>query len=137
MRASRSARTRSARSYAGSCRACAGTRAAALGGARGHLAAYGAGRTLRGWRYIALVLDCRHQPLRLPAELIAALAAAYTEPHRRYHDATHIAEVLGWYDRVADDLGWHQPAEVYVAIVFHDAIYTPGANDNEARSAAW
>jgi predicted metal-dependent HD superfamily phosphohydrolase len=83
------------------------------------------------------VFTCRHQPIVLPLSLAAELAAAYGEPHRAYHDATHVAEVLGWFDTVADDVGWHQPAEVYVAIVFHDAIYVPGANDNELRSAAW
>lgn len=83
------------------------------------------------------MFDCRHRPLRLPDTLVAELTAAYGEPHRAYHDATHIGEVLTWFDRVADDLGWLEPAEVYTAIVFHDAIYQPGAKDNEARSAAW
>src|SRR6185436_6761363 len=100
-------------------------------------------RMVRGWTdirrrlYTASMFDCRHQPLRLPAELVAQLAAAYGEPHRAYHNATHIAEVLGWFDRVRYDLGWLEPAEVYTAIVFHDAIYQPGAKDNEARSAKW
>jgi predicted metal-dependent HD superfamily phosphohydrolase len=48
-----------------------------------------------------------------------------------------VAAVLACYDTVADEIGWAQPAEVYVAIVFHDAIYVPGARDNEAKSAAW
>jgi predicted metal-dependent HD superfamily phosphohydrolase len=83
------------------------------------------------------MFDCRHRPLRLPDALVAELATAYGEPHRAYHNASHIAEVLTWFDRVADDLGWLEPAEVYTAIVFHDAIYQPGAKDNEARSAQW
>ena len=83
------------------------------------------------------MFGCRHLPVQLPRELLAQLEAAYGEPHRAYHNATHVAEVLGWFDRVTDDLGWLEPAEVYVAIVFHDAIYQPGAKDNEARSAAW
>jgi predicted metal-dependent HD superfamily phosphohydrolase len=83
------------------------------------------------------VFESRHAPLRLPDALVAELAAAYGEPHRAYHTATHVAEVLGWFDRVADDLGWQRPAETYVAVVFHDAIYAPGAKDNEARSAEW
>ena len=70
---------------------------------------------------------CRHQPLALPAALEAELAAAYAEPARAYHTGTHIAEVLGWYDRVADDLVWRAPREVYVAIVFLEAINVPGA----------
>ena len=83
------------------------------------------------------MFGCRHAPLELPPALTAALAAAYGEPQRAYHTAAHIDEVLGWFDRVADEVGWRQPAEVYVAIVFHDAIYVPGARDNEARSAVW
>lgn len=83
------------------------------------------------------MFDCRHRPLRLPDDLAAQLTAAYGEPHRAYHNAAHIDEVLGWFDRVMDDLGWLEPAEVYTAIVFHDAIYRPGAKDNEARSARW
>jgi predicted metal-dependent HD superfamily phosphohydrolase len=84
-----------------------------------------------------VVFACAHQPFELPAGLAAELAAAYAEPQRAYHDASHIAEVLGWFDRVFDDLGWRDPATIYAAIVFHDAIYVPGAADNESRSAAW
>jgi predicted metal-dependent HD superfamily phosphohydrolase len=80
---------------------------------------------------------CAHQPFELPVALAAELTAAYAEPQRAYHDASHIAEVLGWFDRVADEIGWHDPATIYAAIVFHDAIYVPGASDNEVRSAAW
>ncbi|KFA23650.1 hypothetical protein KWS_0121135, partial [Xanthomonas vasicola pv. musacearum NCPPB 4384] len=31
--------------------------------------------------------------------------------------------------------GWRQPAEVWLAVLFHDAIYQPGRSDNEAQSA--
>jgi predicted metal-dependent HD superfamily phosphohydrolase len=84
-----------------------------------------------------MVFACAHQPLELPAALVAELAAGYDEPGRVYHDASHIAEVLGWFDRVFEDVGWRDPATVYVAIVFHDAIYVPSAKDNEVRSADW
>lgn len=87
--------------------------------------------------YTASVFDCRHQPLHVPDALVAELGAAYGEPQRAYHDATHIRELLDWFDRVADEVGWLEPGEVYLAILFHDAIYQPGAKDNEARSAAW
>lgn len=83
------------------------------------------------------VFGCRHAPLELPPDLVAALAAAYAEPQRAYHTAAHVAEVLGWFDAVADDVGWRAPREVYVAVVFHDAVYFPGGSNNEARSAAW
>lgn len=79
---------------------------------------------------------CRHAPLALPAATERVLADAYAEPHRAYHTAAHIAEVLGWFDVVADAVGWRDPASVYLAIVFHDAIYDATRSDNEARSAA-
>jgi predicted metal-dependent HD superfamily phosphohydrolase len=83
------------------------------------------------------VFECRHRPFALPDALVGELAAAYGEAHRAYHNATHIKALLGWFDRIADDPGWQAPADVYAAIVFHDAIYDPAAKDNEARSAAW
>ena len=78
---------------------------------------------------------CRHAPLRLPLPVVAALEAAYAEPHRAYHTAAHIAEVLRWFDTVADEVGWRDPASVYVAILFHDAVYEPRSTENEAHSA--
>jgi len=81
------------------------------------------------------MLGSRHAPFALPPEIERVLAAAYAEPHRAYHTAAHIAEVLRWYDHVADTAGWHDPAAVYLAVVFHDAVYDPAAIDNEARSA--
>ena len=80
---------------------------------------------------------CRHAPLALPAAIAAELAARYGEAHRAYHDGAHVAEVLGWFDIVADapGAGWRAPREVFAAILFHDAVYAPGARDNEARSA--
>jgi predicted metal-dependent HD superfamily phosphohydrolase len=82
------------------------------------------------------VFECRHQPFAMPSLLSAELAAAYRESHRAYHDEHHIAEVLRWFDEIAHGPGWRNPADVYTAIVFHDAIYVPGAKDNETRSAA-
>lgn len=65
----------------------------------------------------------------------AELATRYGEPHRAYHHAGHIAEVLRWFDWVAAEVGWDRPEDVRLAILFHDAIYDPLAKDNEARSA--
>ncbi|MDQ3298563.1 MAG: hypothetical protein M3619_18410 [Myxococcota bacterium] len=79
---------------------------------------------------------CRHAPSQLPASVEQRLATLYAEPHRAYHTAVHIAEVLGWFDVVADAVGWRDPASIYLAIVFHDAIYDATRTDNEARSAA-
>jgi predicted metal-dependent HD superfamily phosphohydrolase len=81
------------------------------------------------------VFESRHAPLVLATDTVAELVTRYGEPHRAYHHAGHIAEVLRWFDWVADEVGWDHPADVYQAIVFHDAIYDPLAKDNEARSA--
>jgi predicted metal-dependent HD superfamily phosphohydrolase len=81
------------------------------------------------------VFACRHAPLVLPAEVERTLTAAYAEPQRAYHTGTHIHEVLHWFDEVCDQVGWREPADVYLAVVFHDAVYDPTRHDNEARSA--
>jgi predicted metal-dependent HD superfamily phosphohydrolase len=81
------------------------------------------------------VFACRHAPLVLPTEVERTLAAAYAEPQRAYHTGTHIHEVLHWFDEVYDQVGWRGPEDVYLAVVFHDAVYDPTRHDNEARSA--
>jgi predicted metal-dependent HD superfamily phosphohydrolase len=63
------------------------------------------------------------------------LAAAYSAPQRHYHDASHIDACLAQC-RTHSDLAEH-PAEVEVALWFHDAIYDTHRDDNEERSAAW
>ncbi len=78
---------------------------------------------------------CRHAPYSIPAAIEALLLQHYAEPHRAYHNATHIAEVLGWFDIVTDEVGWTSPRDVFDAILFHDAIYDPMARDNETCSA--
>ena len=74
-------------------------------------------------------------PLALPPGQLDALRAAYAEPPRAYHDFNHVAEVLRHYATVADGPGWQQPAEVALAVLYHDAVYVAGKGDNEARSA--
>ncbi|HJW45626.1 MAG TPA: hypothetical protein VJ484_03970 [Lysobacter sp.] len=73
--------------------------------------------------------------LQLPVDQQAALEAAYAAPPRAYHNFRHVEEVLRRYDEVAAGPGWAQPAEVRLAVLYHDAIYEAGRRDNEARSA--
>ena len=55
----------------------------------------------------------------------------YEEHHRYYHTTTHLLDVvlqLSKLDNFDDEL--------FLAAVYHDAVYDPQANDNEERSAA-
>lgn len=74
-------------------------------------------------------------PLRIPVDQQAALRAAYATPVRAYHSIVHVQEVLRHYDQVAQGPGWAQPSEVWLAALYHDAIYEAGRGDNETRSA--
>jgi len=67
--------------------------------------------------------------------LYDALIARYSEPQRRYHTLAHLEECFAAFDEIAD-LAEH-PADVELALWFHDAIYDPRRSDNEERSAAW
>ena len=55
------------------------------------------------------------------------LLRRYAEPHRRYHTAEHIRDMLARLD--PDPL-------VEIAVWFHDAVYDTHRTDNEERSAA-
>lgn len=63
----------------------------------------------------------------------ALVASRYAEAHRAYHTAEHINECLGWSDGVRDQA--LRPAELEIAIYFHDLVYEPQTRDNERRSA--
>lgn len=60
------------------------------------------------------------------------LLARYDEPHRRYHDRRHLAEVLAALRRLT--AGQEVPAAVVCAAWLHDAVHD-GRNDDEERSA--
>jgi predicted metal-dependent HD superfamily phosphohydrolase len=81
-----------------------------------------------GWRPLLAVLG--EQPLFIPE-----LVERYAEPHRRYHGVAHIDALAQLFEQLAAGPGWMQPAEVALAILFHDAVYDPARHDNEARSA--
>jgi predicted metal-dependent HD superfamily phosphohydrolase len=60
-----------------------------------------------------------------------ALLIRYAEVHRRYHTATHIMFVL----RHLHDMAIQPSPEVVAAGLYHDAIYDPKVDNNEALSA--
>jgi predicted metal-dependent HD superfamily phosphohydrolase len=71
----------------------------------------------------------------VPRGLYNQLVAAYSERHRHYHTLQHLRECLAHFEAAASLA--HRPAEVELALWFHDAVYDPRALDNEERSADW
>ncbi len=72
---------------------------------------------------------------RLPEsnESFEQLVNAYSQKHRHYHTGAHIDHCLQQFD-TASGLA-QEPAEVELALWFHDAVYDPYSSDNEAKSA--
>jgi predicted metal-dependent HD superfamily phosphohydrolase len=68
-------------------------------------------------------------------ETYEELIRRYCEPHRAYHTRQHLQECLQVRRRV--NAACQAPAEVDLALWFHDAIYQPLRSDNELRSAQW
>ena len=67
-------------------------------------------------------------------ELRASLLARYREPHRHYHTVQHLDECFERWPEIRDHAA--HPAEVALALWFHDAVYDTHRADNEALSAA-
>lgn len=64
-----------------------------------------------------------------------ALVRHYSEPHRAYHNLSHIMALLRHAE--AERAHINRPQVVELAIWFHDVVYDTRASDNEQRSAAW
>ncbi len=73
---------------------------------------------------------CRDDCLDAAAKLLLPL---YAEPHRAYHNVTHVHALLKLADAHADLV--HDPLAIRLAIWFHDAVYDTALQDNEERSA--
>jgi predicted metal-dependent HD superfamily phosphohydrolase len=63
----------------------------------------------------------------------AAVVAAWSEPHRCYHDLAHLAAVLGLVDALAAEAD--DADAVRLAAWYHDVVYDPRSTENEGRSA--
>jgi predicted metal-dependent HD superfamily phosphohydrolase/uncharacterized glyoxalase superfamily protein PhnB len=87
----------------------------------------------RAWQTVGVRVGVRAGARGDGQALRDSLVARYEEIHRAYHTLQHLRECLGWFDRLRG-LAEH-PAEVELALWFHDAIYDPQRHDNEERSA--
>jgi len=83
------------------------------------------------WHEMWKQLGAANPDPKLHGELIAR----YSEPHRKYHTLQHLDECLEKLDGVRA-LADH-PAEIELALWFHDAIYNVKRRDNEKKSADW
>jgi len=68
-------------------------------------------------------------------KIFDSLYAAYSEPHRAYHNCRHISDCLHALDE--SDRDGVNLNEVELALWFHDVVYDTRAGDNEAKSAQW
>lgn len=87
--------------------------------------------TLAGWQHMWEELGAQGNQQALFNQLIAA----YSERHRHYHTLQHLRECLQSFE-AARTLA-QRPAEVELALWFHDAVYDVHRDDNEERSAEW
>ena len=83
------------------------------------------------WQEMWKELGAANPDPRLHDELIAR----YSEPHRHYHTLQHLDECFGKLDEIRAQAG--HPAEIELALWFHDAIYDVKRRDNEKKSADW
>lgn len=63
------------------------------------------------------------------------LCNVYSDSARHYHTLMHLEECMTYLSDVR--LLCRSPAEVGVALWFHDAVYDPRQTDNEEQSAQW
>jgi predicted metal-dependent HD superfamily phosphohydrolase len=87
--------------------------------------------TLASWRALWRELGAE----RADEALFLRLVMSWSEPHRHYHTLQHLRECLEQFDAVRALA--QRPAEVELALWFHDAFYDVYRDDNEARSAGW
>lgn len=74
--------------------------------------------------------------------LLDEVLSRWTEPHRAYHDVSHLEACLKTFDGAvasgaADDLDDRARAAIELGLWFHDAIYDPRGSGNEEKSAVW
>jgi len=87
----------------------------------------------RSWRRAWTGIGAKGEGLALRD----ALLDAWNEPQRHYHTLRHLHDCLASFEIEPAMAMTEHPAEVEIALWFHDAVYDPRAADNEQRSADW
>ena len=72
---------------------------------------------------------------RSDEKLFSDLLGCYRQPARKYHSTQHLSECLENCRELRREARF--PAEVELALWFHDAVYDVLRKDNELRSAQW
>jgi len=65
--------------------------------------------------------------------LVPGVEARYREPQRHYHDLVHLKDVLAGVHELAAHAT--DANAVWLAALYHDAVYDPSRKDNEEQSA--
>lgn len=65
------------------------------------------------------------------------LTARYAEPHRRYHNADHVRQVVRDALALARDRSGRDRAVLVLAALAHDVVYDGVPGEDERRSAQW
>jgi len=68
-------------------------------------------------------------------DLYREVMSRYRAPRRCYHNEQHLDECFACFRQVRAEA--QHPAEIEMAIWFHDAVYDSSRQDNEERSANW
>lgn len=68
-----------------------------------------------------------------PSDSFGYLVSRYCEPHRKYHNLSHIEDCLAKFDQMRDLT--ENDTTVELAIWFHDIVYDPLSRTNEEDSA--
>lgn len=71
----------------------------------------------------------------LPLHIRANLVTLYNEPHRVYHNLSHVYDCLNVYRHTVNvPSSYGERVALQTAIWFHDAIYDPLSNQNEEET---
>lgn len=82
---------------------------------------------LRSWAELGVPASAKLQGL------FTDLISRYAEPHRYYHTRQHLEECFEKWSELRGQA--HHPAEVEMALWYHDAVYDTHSDTNEQNSA--